>query len=152
MLKQLKQRREGFTIIEVLIVLAIAGLIMVVVFMAVPNLRRNQANNDIRTQANNLLAAYGEVSSNKGGKTLTSTDAATVKSAANVDAGSTVAIKSGTTSQSSDYGTTTFTFFTSAQCTEQDSATLASPTSSRKVALLFAVETAGGTQVQCLTN
>ena len=39
-----KKRAEGFTIIEVLIVLAIAGLILLVVFLAVPALQRNARN------------------------------------------------------------------------------------------------------------
>jgi prepilin-type N-terminal cleavage/methylation domain-containing protein len=34
------KNKEGFTIIEVLIVLAIAGLIMLVVLLAVPGLQR----------------------------------------------------------------------------------------------------------------
>jgi prepilin-type N-terminal cleavage/methylation domain-containing protein len=37
----LKNNKKGFTIIEVLIVLAIAGVIMVIVFLAVPALQRN---------------------------------------------------------------------------------------------------------------
>jgi prepilin-type N-terminal cleavage/methylation domain-containing protein len=38
MLNKIQKRKEdGFTIIEVLIVLAIAGLIMLVVFLAVPH-------------------------------------------------------------------------------------------------------------------
>jgi prepilin-type N-terminal cleavage/methylation domain-containing protein len=42
MLKKLKnQRQSGFTIIEVMIVLAIAGLIMLVVLVVVPQLNRN---------------------------------------------------------------------------------------------------------------
>jgi prepilin-type N-terminal cleavage/methylation domain-containing protein len=46
-MKQLyKQKREaGFTIIEVLIVLAIAALILLIVFLAVPALQRNARNN-----------------------------------------------------------------------------------------------------------
>lgn len=46
-----KQRDKGFTIVEVLIVLAIAGLIMVVVFLAVPQLQRNNRNNTRKTDA-----------------------------------------------------------------------------------------------------
>jgi prepilin-type N-terminal cleavage/methylation domain-containing protein len=46
------KRAEGFTIIEVMIVLAIAGLIMVIVFIAVPQLQRNQ-----RANANGTLCA-----------------------------------------------------------------------------------------------
>ena len=52
MLRKLQKRKgnqEGFTIIEVLIVLAIAGLIMVVVFLAVPNLQKSQRNNSRKT-------------------------------------------------------------------------------------------------------
>ncbi len=45
MLKSLlKKKDEGFTIIEVMIVLAIAGLILVVVLIAIPQLQRNQRN------------------------------------------------------------------------------------------------------------
>jgi len=40
-----KKLQEGFTIIEVMIVLAIAGLILVVVLVAIPQLQRNQRNN-----------------------------------------------------------------------------------------------------------
>ncbi|MCY4088545.1 MAG: type II secretion system protein [Candidatus Saccharibacteria bacterium] len=39
-----KLNRQGFTIVEVMIVLAIAGLILAVVFIAVPALQRNQRN------------------------------------------------------------------------------------------------------------
>jgi prepilin-type N-terminal cleavage/methylation domain-containing protein len=69
MLKQLRQRRreEGFTIIEVLIVLAIAGLIMVVVFLAVPNLQRSQRNNARKSDANNMLENLSEYVGNAGG-------------------------------------------------------------------------------------
>lgn len=69
MLQNIKQKRqEGFTIIEVLIVLAIAGLIMVVVFLAVPALQRNGRNNSLNTDANNLLSAVGEYAANNNGK------------------------------------------------------------------------------------
>jgi prepilin-type N-terminal cleavage/methylation domain-containing protein len=45
MFKKLLKKEKGFTIIEVMIVLAIAGLIMVVVLIAVPQLQRGQRNN-----------------------------------------------------------------------------------------------------------
>jgi prepilin-type N-terminal cleavage/methylation domain-containing protein len=69
MLDRFKTRKEesGFTIIEVLIVLAIAGLIMVVVFLAVPNLQRSQRNNARKTDANNVLSALSDYTSNNGG-------------------------------------------------------------------------------------
>jgi prepilin-type N-terminal cleavage/methylation domain-containing protein len=47
-------RALGFTIIEVLIVLAIAGLVLLIVFFAVPSLQRNQRNTS-RTQTVRLI-------------------------------------------------------------------------------------------------
>lgn len=68
MLKKLKQRKqEGFTIIEVLIVLAIAGLIMLVVFMAVPALQRNSRNTQRKNDVSTLLGAIQEYSNNNNG-------------------------------------------------------------------------------------
>jgi len=55
MFKKLKQPKEGFTIIEVLIVLAIAALILLIVFLAVPALQRSSRN----TQRKNDVAAIG---------------------------------------------------------------------------------------------
>ncbi|HSX32101.1 MAG TPA: type II secretion system protein [Candidatus Saccharimonadales bacterium] len=50
-----KHSRSGFTIIEVLIVLAIAGLILLIIFVAVPAVNRNQRNNS-RTQTVRLIS------------------------------------------------------------------------------------------------
>jgi prepilin-type N-terminal cleavage/methylation domain-containing protein len=60
MYQNLKKKSEGFTIIEVLIVLAIAGLIMLIVFLAVPALQRNSRNNSRRNDASRVLAAANE--------------------------------------------------------------------------------------------
>lgn len=63
------KREEGFTIIEVLIVLAIAGLIMLVVFLAVPALQRNARNTQRNSDASLIAAAVSECLSNKNGVT-----------------------------------------------------------------------------------
>jgi prepilin-type N-terminal cleavage/methylation domain-containing protein len=47
-----RKRQEGFTIIEVMIVLAIAAVILLIVLLAVPALQRNSRN----TQRNNDVA------------------------------------------------------------------------------------------------
>lgn len=60
---------RGFTIIEVLIVLAIAGLIMLVVFMAVPALQRNQRNNTRKAEASRIATLVSECLSNNNGNT-----------------------------------------------------------------------------------
>lgn len=60
-------KSKGFTIIEVLIVLAIAGLIMLVVFLAVPALQRNSRNTQRTSDAARALGAGQEVLSNNNG-------------------------------------------------------------------------------------
>lgn len=71
---RLSQRSGGFTIIEVLIVLAIAGLIMVVVFLAVPALQRSSRNNALGADANNILTGIGNYVGNNNGSTPDYTD------------------------------------------------------------------------------
>lgn len=65
--QNIKKKTEGFTIIEVLIVLAIAGLIMLIVFLAIPALRRNQQNTTMRGEASRVLSAVTEYESNANG-------------------------------------------------------------------------------------
>jgi prepilin-type N-terminal cleavage/methylation domain-containing protein len=91
MLKNLKKRTEGFTIIEVLIVLAIAGLILLVVFLAVPALQRNGRNTTKRSDVSKALGAVGEFSSNNGGKQpTTAADITSIQGAANLSSGVTL--------------------------------------------------------------
>lgn len=61
------KRAEGFTIIEVMIVLAIAGLIMVIVFLAVPQLQRNQRDNARQNVVNRTLSEMQTFAGNNGG-------------------------------------------------------------------------------------
>lgn len=69
MLKQLKKNKsEGFTIIEVMIVLAIAGLILLIVFLAVPALQRNSRNTQRKSDVGRINAAANEVLSNNNGQ------------------------------------------------------------------------------------
>lgn len=66
--QQLRKKTEGFTIIEILIVLAIAGLILLIVFLAIPQIRRNQANTAMRAEVSRVLAAAVEYESNSNGQ------------------------------------------------------------------------------------
>jgi len=61
------KRAEGFTIIEVMIVLAIAGLIMVIVFIAVPQLQRNQRDNARQNITNRVKAEIETYAGNNQG-------------------------------------------------------------------------------------
>jgi prepilin-type N-terminal cleavage/methylation domain-containing protein len=59
-MNKLIKKQKGFTIIEVLIVLAIAGVIMLVVFLAVPQLQRNSRNTQRKSDAGHLLNILNE--------------------------------------------------------------------------------------------
>jgi prepilin-type N-terminal cleavage/methylation domain-containing protein len=84
MLNKIKKDNKGFTIIEVLIVLAIAGLILLVVFLAVPALQRNSRNTQVRNAASTIAGAGAEFIANNNGKVPTTVsivgDTATISS------------------------------------------------------------------------
>lgn len=52
-------RQAGFTIVETLIVLAVAGLIALIVFEAIPSLTRNSRNSQRRQDVAAILQAVG---------------------------------------------------------------------------------------------
>ncbi len=62
-----KKIQEGFTIIEVMIVLAIAGVIILMVFLAIPALQRNNRNTQIRNDVASVLGYVNEYSTNRNG-------------------------------------------------------------------------------------
>ncbi|HEX5456622.1 MAG TPA: type II secretion system protein [Candidatus Saccharimonadales bacterium] len=66
-MKKLQKSEKGFTIIEVLIVLAIAGLIMLIVFLAVPALQRNSRNTQRKNDVSSIVGAVNEYTSNNAG-------------------------------------------------------------------------------------
>jgi type IV pilus assembly protein PilA len=160
MLKQLQKTRDqkGFTIIEVLIVLAIAGLIMVIVFLAVPNLQRSQRNNTRKTDANNALSALSDYVSNNGGAlpaaACTGTGGCTFLStykAGYFDAVNNVKF------QTSIAGLPAITAITPDQLFVVGNATCASAavaptagTSTRNVAVYYGIE--GGVKSQCISQ
>ena len=157
MLSTIKKNSKGFTIIEVLIVLAIAGLIMLVVFLAVPALQRNQRNSSRRSDVSKALGAASEISASKNGALIVAGDVAAIQTAANLNAGTTITTTIGTT-----VATVTkspqdqIQFVTGVQCTNthatNDYATLTaadyqaevSLSSTRSLVAIFLVESAGG--------
>jgi prepilin-type N-terminal cleavage/methylation domain-containing protein len=72
-----KKVSKGFTIIEVMIVLAIAGLIMVVVFLAIPQLQRSQRNNARQAVMNRISTEINNYASNNNGAIPTMNNNAT---------------------------------------------------------------------------
>lgn len=67
-------KSSGFTIIEVLIVLAMAGLIMMIVFLAVPTLQKSGRNNQRKQDVSAILSAVSQFQLNHTGNMPTSTE------------------------------------------------------------------------------
>lgn len=61
-------RTKGFTIIEVVLVLAIAGLIFMMVFVALPSLQKAQRDTARKNDASTVAALVESYSSNNGGQ------------------------------------------------------------------------------------
>ena len=64
--KKLSTTKKGFTIIEVVLVLAIAGLIFLMVFVALPALQRNQRDTQRRSDVGRLVTAVTSYRTNTG--------------------------------------------------------------------------------------
>ena len=162
-----KHASLGFTIIEVLIVLAIAGLIMVVVFLAVPTLQRSGRNNALNTNANNIFTGVNSYLSNNNG-TLPAATAAVAPAAGVVTisgaAGSnseTVRVDSSVATYQVDAGATPITNAAAvgtveivtgvnAKCNATASGITAGGGTARSVAVLFVAESGSGNILKCL--
>lgn len=68
------QKQQGFTIIEVVLVLAIAGLIFLVVFLAVPALQKSQRDTARRNDIGRVVAAVQSHRTNAQGRLPTNWD------------------------------------------------------------------------------
>jgi len=73
---QQKQKQKGFTIIEVVLVLAIAGLIFLMVFIALPALQRSQRDTQRKQDLSRSLTKVNEYQSNNRNQLPSSTNAA----------------------------------------------------------------------------
>jgi prepilin-type N-terminal cleavage/methylation domain-containing protein len=66
-MKKINKNKSGFTIIEVVLVLAIAGLIFMMVFIAYPALRRSQRDTQRQNDVSRLMTAIQNYQSNNRG-------------------------------------------------------------------------------------
>ena len=71
-MKKILKKDEGFTIIEVVLVLAIAGLIFLVVFLALPQLQKSRRDTQRRSDASRIAAALESYAGNSNGNYPTS--------------------------------------------------------------------------------
>ena len=150
MFKKLSKNKEGFTIIEVLIVLAIAGLIMLIVFLAVPALQRNSRNTRRRSDVSGYLAAVNEfISNNNGALPTTAANVTTINGLANSGFLTEPTAAPSTGAQTGAIGVDTFQLVTGAKC---DTTTIGNTAvgSSRQFAVRYAAEDSSGSAVpQC---
>lgn len=138
--RALKNKTDGFTIIEVMIVLAIAGLIILIVFLAVPALQRNSRNTQRRNDAARLSGLVSEYMTNNNGNTP-----------ANVAALGTVnySYYGGATNATAIPTTAdTLAYIKGKSCVNNKLS--ASAGTSRSFAIGFAVETSGKPVGQCI--
>lgn len=150
MLSKLKKENKGFTIIEVMIVLAIAGLIILIVLLAIPALQRNGRNTSVKNDASSLAAGISEYKSNNDGAaptTVAGTGTVTLSGAAG-SANATVRVNGGTqpTAANAADATNVVVYRLSGRC--NGNATQAG--TARDVAISYWVETAGGGASRCI--
>ncbi len=144
MKSKLQTKQQGFTIIEVLIVLAIAGLILLIVFLAVPALQRNSRTTQKKNDVQRTLGIINEFVANNNGKLPSSgADQTKVVSDSNLSYYSTAAWAAGVQNALT---TDTMTIVTGAKC-GASGATAAS--SARSVAIQYMIETSGGLSAAC---
>jgi prepilin-type N-terminal cleavage/methylation domain-containing protein len=159
MLSTLSQsKKKGFTIIEVLIVLAIAGLILLVVFLAVPALQRNSRNTQLKSAASSILGVVNEFTNNNNGQvpdTVAVASDGTVTASIAGGVGTTPATGKVQAGYSASVGTTmptttgAFVVNTNHKCNNNAFSTTSTP---RAVAIGFKIETGGGTADQCVES
>ena len=151
MLNRIRKENEGFTIIEVLIVLAIAGLIILIVFLAVPALQRNSRNTGRRNDVSTYLGAVNEFIANNNGRLPLTADLATADSGVNALANTSstmtepTAVVTGV--QSAAVALDTIQLVTNAKC-GTSGATIAA--TGRAFAVRYSVESSTGSAIpQC---
>ncbi len=142
-MKKLQKQQKGFTIIEVLIVLAIAGLILLIVFLAVPALQRNSRNTQRKNDISSLLGGVAEYASNNNGTlpTAAQLDAVTnvgyYANAPAAGAGNWNLAAMATTAETTDHAQV----YTGATC----NGTVAQGGPARAVVVVYGTETGAGT-------
>jgi prepilin-type N-terminal cleavage/methylation domain-containing protein len=147
-----KKDQKGFTIIEVLIVLAIAGLILLIVFLAVPALQRNNRNTQRSNDVAVILGLWSETLTNANGTPPATCTGATVgcwirdtklTSYDNQTANVAYTRQAAATAPTAVSAVDIVQVYTYAKC--NGNAPTATGASSRSVIALYAIENSGGT-------
>jgi prepilin-type N-terminal cleavage/methylation domain-containing protein len=154
MKKIFRKKESGFTIIEVTIVLAIAGLIMAIVFVAVPSLERSSRNTQRKSDASHLAGLINEYSSNHAGLLPTA-----IGSGGLTVSGENWSIMSAPTTSDINtnaaqpaYGNTTTMKINEGMVCNPATNVISDANNDRAFAIGFQVETSGGSENSCVSN
>lgn len=148
-----EKSEKGFTIIEVMIVLAIAGLILLIVFLAVPALQRSSRNTQRKNDVGLVGSAANTIVTNGNGKMTALTRTAVVQDVNNP------AYYDFTVAANLVVPAPLTTGGTSAAVTSKDVVKVvgnakcnaaAATFASRQIAVLYAVESGSGTTSVCV--
>lgn len=168
MLKKInKTDGEGFTIIEVMIVLAVAALILLIVLLAVPALQRNSRNTALKNDASTVAGGISTAISDNDGAlpTNVSGNGGTVSIADNSDTEN-VSVQSSTlvkwegTATSSITGTSglpsggalnTVYVYQGLQCNDTNNGATVTTGNTNTMVLFYEEETSGSPLLQCVT-
>lgn len=153
-MKLIKKSNKGFTIIEVMIVLAISGVIMAVVLLAVPALQRNSRNNGRISDVSRIAAAVSEwMTDNNGSIPSSQANLNAIKSNAGTlsqysltasspsASGDTFKLATGNQSALASTDNNLVRLVTGAKCDTTTGATTSSNASTRQIAIQYMTET-----------
>jgi prepilin-type N-terminal cleavage/methylation domain-containing protein len=101
-MKKIQNKQQGFTIIEVVLVLAIAGLIFMVVFLALPGLQRSQRDTQRKQDVGRFVSQVTTYQGNNKGKTPCAGETTTDPDAAS-NGGCLTDVKTGLTAGGSSF-------------------------------------------------
>lgn len=164
-LQKLRSNNKGFTIIEVMIVLAIAGMIILVVLLAIPALQRNARNTAIKNDASAITGGISEFASNNDGAIPTAAGSSYASGVVTLNNGVPVTAATAKVQGSTavTFGQATVAAYTptagniyvdfGAKCPPVVSGLTVTPVAStRATAVIYATEAAGGLQARCLDS
>lgn len=139
-----KNKEQGFTIIEVVLVLAIAALIFLMVFIALPALQRSQRDTGRKSDVGTVAAAVTSFAANNKGK-MPTTPAEVNAYADNLPDGVSVVVRTGAQSAAASGATTEVISVVKGVKCATNGATTTTGASSRNFAVVTKLE--GGNDV-----
>ena len=142
------KQNKGFSIIELVLVLAIAGLIFLMVFIALPALRRSQQDMGRKNDSSTVVSAIGTYrSNNRTGGTMTSANVQGYITSLNQYAKTDVVVAAKGTRTTAEPKEDEILVYTAAKCGSTPGLAEAHPmvtASSRQAAVFVRLENNGG--------